>query len=290
MMTFRPSPRLGQACPERSVGPFRASTLGSTLSSKVARNFDEISMPKLTNFRPSGPCPDGQVWAILGSAKPGPKACSAKSACARDRPIPGIVRTAVRTGVRTGVRTRSWTSSGRRPGRCPGGWFGTLPGMLRKSTFPTFGQTSATTREPGIVKKLTLKRRLKCTEKVHFFDFSGIPGKSRDPGFGQVWTSGQRPGTIPGRCPDDPSGRSVGPCPDGPIGRSRDRPVGTVGMGREGLSRPPPDAVRRGSLDAQSWCLEHENFVEIFIKILMKFSSTLGPTLGVLTPPPPKWP
>ena len=113
MMTFRPSPRLGQACPERSVGPFRASTLGSTLSSKVAQLWMPKLMPKLTNFRPSGPCPDGQVWTILGSAKPGPKACSAKSACARDRPIPGIVRTASGRVVRT--------LSGRVSGPCPDG-------------------------------------------------------------------------------------------------------------------------------------------------------------------------
>jgi len=87
---------------------------------------------------------------------------------------------------------------------------------LQNASFPVWGQTSATQRGPGIVKKANSISRLKMPLKVHFFDFSGIPGNRGTltfrgfPGVGRARPTPRfgRVGRV-GTGPSDPSKPTV---------------------------------------------------------------------------------
>ena len=116
---------------------------------------------------------------------------------------------------------------------------------LQNASFPVWGQTSATQRGPGIVKKANSISRLKMPLKQLFFDFSGIPGNRGTltfrgfPGVGRA-----RPTPRFGRV--GRVGRARPTRPNRRFGRSSKPSVWTtVGGGETRVSRPVRTRVWR---------------------------------------------
>ena len=184
-------------------------------------NFDDFFDPKKCTFPTSKLLKFGrQTW--VGSRSEKSTLGSSES----------TVRGTVETGGPGAKGTRARLGGGNRATRDPGNHGFPGPGKsgnrgfpthpsdpsdpLQNASFPVWGQTSATQRGPGIVKKANSISRLKMPLKVHFFDFSGIPGNRGTltfrgfPGVGRARPTPRfgRVGRV-GTGPSDPSKPTV---------------------------------------------------------------------------------